>query len=436
MKSTTISRRKTLISIAAAAIGFLFVVIAAYPGFMSPDSLDQYHQAQKGIYSDWHPPMMAWIWHWLLRLQDGPLPMLLLINLLYWSGVGIILRRLRSLWISILFFLLSCTPPMINFLSIIWKDSLLFGLLVFMAALLFAGKDKTMRPLLRVLQFAGIATLSVVALMLRYNAFAALIPLLIYSMGLLNQKWPFRVLLLSGVAVSGLLYFIGSKATDQLCRGQHQHPEQQLMLYDILGISHFTKQNLFPEPFHESLPIDTIHRKYSPCDGGMSIVFGMHLLAQNDHEREVLNSAWQRALVQHPSAAIRHKYASFMCLSTEPLPLVYRYIDPKLGNQSEANSMRKLYIVYNEQALSHRFYVPLYYLLSCGVLSIVAFLVQRRNPKRQSALSLAISLSGFCYGAAYFLLSPCNELRYYYWTIGAAVLALVFLMDALAEKRK
>ena len=61
-----------------------------FPGKMAPDSIAQYNQAISGEYSDWHPPVMAFVWSFLLRISDGPQLLLILHLFCYWLGFGVI----------------------------------------------------------------------------------------------------------------------------------------------------------------------------------------------------------------------------------------------------------------------------------------------------------------------------------------------------------
>ena len=45
---------------------------------MIDDARWQYQQSVDNAYEDWHPPLMAWIWHYLMLLEPGPGPMLVL----------------------------------------------------------------------------------------------------------------------------------------------------------------------------------------------------------------------------------------------------------------------------------------------------------------------------------------------------------------------
>ena len=67
--------------------GFLLYVGFFYPGFMSTDSAVQILQARQGVYSDWHPPAMAYLWGLLESITvPGPAGMLILQSALIWGG--------------------------------------------------------------------------------------------------------------------------------------------------------------------------------------------------------------------------------------------------------------------------------------------------------------------------------------------------------------
>jgi hypothetical protein len=45
---------------------------------MSPDSVGQIAGGRRLRFSDWNPPVKAWVWEWVDRIVPGPLGMLLL----------------------------------------------------------------------------------------------------------------------------------------------------------------------------------------------------------------------------------------------------------------------------------------------------------------------------------------------------------------------
>src|SRR5215472_12283496 len=74
----------TLLGIGGVVIVFALVAVATAPGSYSPDSLGQLQQAQQGVYSDGHPPLMAGLWSLLLRLTGTA-------ESLYWLHLGLLL---------------------------------------------------------------------------------------------------------------------------------------------------------------------------------------------------------------------------------------------------------------------------------------------------------------------------------------------------------
>jgi hypothetical protein len=437
VKNNKSSKTTYLLSAIIAILGFIFCLLACYPGFTSPDSLDQYQQAKAGVYSDWHPPIIAWLWNKLLWINDGPLPMLLLNNLLYWIGVAIIAIKFNRLGFSLFFLLLSFSPPLINFIGIIWKDTFLFSLLFFVCAILFSLHNNQLGKPKRLVLFLIIITLSFLAIMIRHNAASALVPILGLSLNVLFKNIKPFIAFFAGLLIAIVLFYGGQKTNSQLCNYKSQHPEQQLMLYDLLGISQQVKINLFPEYLKNKVNLDTINRIYNDCDGGMSLIFAMHCVTENPEQLNSIKNAWKDAVLQYPKFVLKHKYKSFCCLQKKPLLVNYSYIDPEKFDSElvKSNIFKRVFRDVNESELSHKFYVPNNYLLGCLAISILSLLVFWKTKNQSFLYPLFLSLSGFFYSASYFLLSPCNELRYNYWTIGAFFLSIVFLLNILINEK-
>jgi len=73
----------TLLGIGGVALAFAVMVVATAPGIYSPDSLGQLLEAQRGVYSDGHPPLMAGLWSLLLRVSGTAVS-------LYWLHFGLL----------------------------------------------------------------------------------------------------------------------------------------------------------------------------------------------------------------------------------------------------------------------------------------------------------------------------------------------------------
>ena len=75
-----------LVALALCATQLAFI----FPGELISDSRDQLHQAITHQYLDWHPPIMAVVWSWLLKINGNPGLLLVLHQGLHWLGFGLI----------------------------------------------------------------------------------------------------------------------------------------------------------------------------------------------------------------------------------------------------------------------------------------------------------------------------------------------------------
>jgi hypothetical protein len=68
----------------AAAITLIYF---RFPGEMNNDSVSQFNQAVTNQYSDWHPPVMALLWHFLRVFYGGTGSLFVVHILFYWLGL-------------------------------------------------------------------------------------------------------------------------------------------------------------------------------------------------------------------------------------------------------------------------------------------------------------------------------------------------------------
>src|SRR5438270_9612044 len=69
-----------IITLLIVMLGITFTVYCYYPGNMSSDSLDQYTQGRTGMFNDWHPPVMSYLWSLMDKVIPGPAGMLIFNN--------------------------------------------------------------------------------------------------------------------------------------------------------------------------------------------------------------------------------------------------------------------------------------------------------------------------------------------------------------------
>src|SRR5436305_1334997 len=86
--------RPVMAALVAATLLCVLMLAIWWPGVAMYDSVDQYGQALRGAYDDWHPPIMARLWSLFLLVWPGQAPMFVLQALLCWLGLGLIAAAL------------------------------------------------------------------------------------------------------------------------------------------------------------------------------------------------------------------------------------------------------------------------------------------------------------------------------------------------------
>src|SRR5262249_10194708 len=112
------------IALGIAVLGFFFLYKACFPGLLSPDSVRQYKQALAHHYTDWHPPIMAWIWSFLNYFSKGPQNLLVLHLSLLFLGLFIFYLTYEKCHplLSLLFFAIPFIPSIFIFTCLLLKD--------------------------------------------------------------------------------------------------------------------------------------------------------------------------------------------------------------------------------------------------------------------------------------------------------------------------
>ena len=130
-----------------AGFGMLVVSLLFYPGTMNNDSLWQLDQALKNEYFDGHPPIMSYLWHFLIFSKNsGGASMFLFCLLMYSTAITFIayaeFESNRKRWVFIIFSFLF--PPLLLILGFIIKDSLMtVSLLLAYSLMLYANLKKS-----------------------------------------------------------------------------------------------------------------------------------------------------------------------------------------------------------------------------------------------------------------------------------------------------
>lgn len=205
---------------------WLVLIVYAYPGLMTLDSLDHLAEARSGVYTDSHPPAISVVWKLADFIVAGPFGMLVIQSGMFLLGLYAVLRRTLApkpaAWAAGLLFVF---PPVMMPLAVIWKDSVMAGFLLLGLAAMASPR--------RWIRVAGLVALGA-ATAIRYNAFGATFPIVVlmfeWRIGL---HW-FKRYALALAAWLGVTF--GAFAFNAAITDHAMHPwPSTLALYDIVG---------------------------------------------------------------------------------------------------------------------------------------------------------------------------------------------------------
>lgn len=114
------------------SVALLLSLWAGWPGWMSPDTVDMWSQAAgRSPITDWHTPLLTFVWQFLRPAEFGPIGPFVLQTLTFWSGVLLVGLWLlssgyRRAW---LLFVLIPFVPAAWLTSWVWKDSAIVALI-------------------------------------------------------------------------------------------------------------------------------------------------------------------------------------------------------------------------------------------------------------------------------------------------------------------
>ena len=397
------SRVALVVTISAALLFFWLY----YPGRLGPDSTDQFRQALSGQMTDWHPPIMAAVWHLLGAALLGPASMLALQVGLYWLGVWCIFdasEHRGSLRGAIVAIAPAFHPLMLVLLGAVVKDVQMATALVAAFGLIFRERERGRgtSPLVAVI----VAILLCYAALVRHNGLAAVAPILVYSL------WPAALTPSRLLPIVVLLVAIGVPVTQfvnhRVLNAAPTGVERSLQLFDIAGISHFSGEA-------PSLPIPPgcytpfyWDRLDSPRCGELFQRFA----APGAKPGAGLTQIWLDAVAHHPLAYAEHRLSHFnssiqFLVSADARCRAapeYAGCDRPPGVRIGSDFVRKNFL-----------YWP------CVWLAAGVWLLFQRSA---SAPAKALAWSGVLYGTSFLLLGVATDYQYHLWTILSIGLAL------------
>lgn len=435
------SRRTHLAIVALVAFGVALTLRVFYPGVMTFDALYVHMAAVEGRYGDWQSPVMVAIWRLIDPLAPGSISMFVLIIALYWTAFAILASRLaRSRpWVAILVPLLAMSPPGFVIVGVIWRD-VLFATSWLLAAVIVLAAVNERAARRRTVQLIALLLLGV-GVLVRPNALVTAPILAAYLIW--PDRFSFRRTALVFVPFAALLYGVVQVVYYGVLDAKRENVVHSLFVFDLGGITHFSKTNVFPvawTPEEERQLVTTcydprlwdVYWNRDPCK------FVMERLEKKEEifGTPALTRAWMNAIRAEPRAYVIHR-STVMWTMLAGDHLVGWFIDvtdPSRIPRADDHVFRRFEQIHDSLRKTPVFRVGVWVLV-CAVLAAAAW---RRRREPYGAFIVATTGSAVVYVASYWPVAVATDYRYGYWAALAALAGIaVFLAQppAFAKSR-
>lgn len=415
-----------------ALAGCAFDLAAFWPGQMSFDSAYAWWQARGGETSTLVPPAFVLAWRACLVLLDGPGALFALQLALFWSGLALLARALRSGAgaTAALIALAGFAPVVLILRGHVWTDVALFSALTFATGALatadVGGRRRWLAPALIALAWAGL---------LRHNASPAVVPLLAWA-ATLALRAPGAAWRRTGLVVALLgLVFIGGRVLD--AGVQRRIPLwPSLAQYDLAAISVASGRLQLPSFMHgpalDSTDLAQAFRPWSNTPMLQGTQAGMRdpfVPGFDAAQLAELRNAWFDAIRREPHAWLAHRWRLTRALfgtHAADWPNTLVFVDAEVAYRDNprvrANDGVLHRVVFDSaQRLAATPWLAAWPCLALGLFA--APFAWRRRSTLRGRMGMVLLASAWLYALPLTLLAPAAELRYLGWPCVASLLA-------------
>jgi len=311
-------KMKQVIACLLALFGFLIALFYFWPGYLNWDALEQLREAQSGLFTDYHPPMMSILWRLTLTFYPDPGAFLLLQLLALWSALAtwsiLLTQRVHHRWQK-------CSAALIPLVglypSVLLQEGLLVKDISFAIALLWCW--------IFILAWwprswgwwVGISICFIYAATVRYNSMPALLPIILICIYRSTHSSFTHTRLRTGVcAIISILLALGlpfflQRLTRSAVTSAPRYTEAETFLYDIVGIAvHRHIIPTVPPPVRRmEIPLEKIFSLYTP-EASFPLMSGDSPLKHpTSHEGlSEVRQQWLSDISAYPLDYLYHRY--------------------------------------------------------------------------------------------------------------------------------
>jgi len=392
-----------------------------YPGAMTWDSMEQLRQARLSEYGDWQPPAMAFVWHQLLVINDGPGVMLFFhMSMLYGASLFLYLWAVRNSyrW-SAIFLFIPFLPWIVNFEFVIWKDVGLAFSWLFAVSIAIFYSDRERFPLIA----AGtICILFFYGFLIRANSIAGAVFLLPFLASCIFKKNSIRFFLLSAF-FSVVFFVILPKAVDSMLSAEVTHPTSYVMVDDLVALKlrnpEMPSSILLPE---DMLNLETCEVLRQRKVGAPFCLKEKFVDIRENHYSQ-LKSEWYSAVTGNIIEYIGYRLSAFVTLIRSPTKNAYyasefrmvndpyKFDSDKQLHSSKIGAKGIVNYVHQTQETFPELFKPYFWLL----ISLFTAVALKRAGRHSKVPYWMLPLSGFTYTMGYIPATPEGDFRYVYW---------------------
>nr|WP_278521351.1 hypothetical protein [Brucella anthropi] len=391
-----------------AAVSAAFCIYSFFPGYIYSDVFDQYQQAVNSTYSDWHPPIVAY----LFRIQY-----LIIGNGNWFSAINFavgalvlyyLVRPLPNYLALIAFLIIFFSPLFLGQLGVPAKDVILSVILLSVIALISINEDYTGRlpPKSSIL----VLILCAIAALTRANAPFIVAPIVIYII----SGWKFSIRCVAMAAIATLaMIAVSGPINHKILRASESGPATSLQIFDIGGISHFSRHNYFPGDWTEKEGANIEDVCYTPISWD-NYAWGDCAFVNGKTTKSELLDAWKDAIIDNPTAYIKHRITYF----NEFLRFIgdfdaFRYVswtEPGYQNEKFPGDyvIHKSYVELMGKYPRQPWHLPFVWLALAVGLLITSSPCKTATQKLINCLSFASS----AYIGAYLVIGVASDFRY------------------------
>lgn len=416
----------------AAVAALMASLVAFWPGVVTYDGVTQFAQARAGRYEDWHPPVMAWLWHGLHGVFGGAAqPMLTLQMVLYWAGFGLIAGALarsgrpRAAWAVLA---IGASPLFLGWQAVVLKDTQMLGAMLAACGLVVWWRVRGARVPLWA--GAGVVVLLTYATLVRANAVFATVPLAVMLAAPPHGRRRMGVIgALIALGVAAVLA-VSPIVNHRLLGAAASGVERTQAVYDLAAIAVRAPDAAIGFSPAEARRLRALHCVkplfWDPL--GEPTRCGPITARVQAMPAASLYPLLLKAALHSPAAYAAHRLAHLNATQRWLVPLGWPGAAPPARSEPNPLGLGSPGAVARAWQGAARWVAetPLGWPFAWLVLAVAGVAVGRSrpaNPLRDVALALA--LSAVTLEASFVVLSIASDLRYHLWPMVAAALAMV-----------